>query len=101
MLITIPKSSSKLVDRYITIHANMLYFVRFPDVALKCCDMARKGYNVENEHLSAYDTRTIANFQTVLIQALIDLAFFRSSDPRYYPRTVIKCSLNRFCDYKD
>ena len=75
--------------------------VRSPDVAVKRCDMARKGYDVENRGQVSMDMRTATNFQIVLIQVSIDLIFSRSPDHRYCLRAEVNAVSTKFCDYKD
>ena len=58
-------------------------------MALKCCDVAREGYDVENRHRVSIDTRTATSFQIVLIQVSINLTFITLSDRGYGPHVEV------------
>ena len=59
------------------------------DVTLKCCVVAREGYDVENINQVSIDTRTVANSQIVPIQISTNLVFFRTLDHIYYLRAEV------------
>ena len=75
--------------------------MRSPDVALKRCDVARKGYYVENRGQVSMDTRTLTNFQIVLVQVSIDITFTRSPDRRYCLCAKVNTVSTKFHDYRD
>ena len=58
--------------------------VRFPEVASKCCDVAREEYDVEKGRLVRVDMRNATSFQIIPFQVSINLTLTRSSDRKYY-----------------
>ena len=58
--------------------------VQFPNVASKCCDVAREEYDVEKGRLVRVDMRNGTSFQIIPFQVSINLTLTRSSDRKYY-----------------
>ena len=80
---------------------HILCVVRSSNVAVKPCDVARKGYDVENIGQVSMDMRTATNFQIILIQISIGLAFSRSPDCRYYLRAEVNSVSTKLRNYRD
>ena len=86
LLIATPKTIHFLHKAALSIFIlsfTLVTIVRSSNVTLKCYDVVREEYDVDNKRQVSIDTRTSTRSQIVSIQVSIDPAFFISSDRGY------------------